>query len=76
MSNKIKPKEVLGLLTVLAIVVGVGWLFMWYDNKHDKQECVGQYRTVNCLQRLVDEATAKEEYENKLKELRNRETTQ
>lgn len=59
-------------LSCAAAVIGVVIYFMGYwTEQENKRDCVGKYSTPGCFERKAKEARAKEEYEKKLKEIRN-----
>jgi len=68
-SKKYTPKEIFGILVVLSIIGGFFWGVFYLDRKSAQENCEASYRTSACLMRMVEEAKAKEAYEQQIKEL-------
>lgn len=60
-----------GLFMVIAAFGVVVYWFNEWDQQSREEKCEGAYATVPCLERLVKEAKAKEEYQRQLELIKN-----
>lgn len=69
-----RAELIVGYFWIIVVVGCLGTVIWWFgewDRQDREEQCIGHYATVPCLERLLKEAKAKEQYQKQLEEIKN-----